>query len=694
MKLPFFLLSLCLSLPSLDAAASTYAVSTVTFEPMYGPADDGSATSSRTSHVIIPLADGSSFVLWTQSSYHFYGGNHYAFIVRADREGRAVSGSMILGDGFPAVTMNETTALMTLSLRACSRFVGCFDFASLYVIDRRNGSISPAILSANNIRPTWNGDAFIVLARTGEHPGYNGPPTYFVATLSAHGELLAKDPHPAWNQQSNVLPAKSGYALITEGERTLHSLSGDILERTPFPGHVIDLEWTGNGSVAILSTGQERQIWRLDSESRPAVNLGTWRRDEAEAVALSGDADEVLAAFSAQGSAHVRRISGDTISSPISVPSPVVQRSGGRYLSTEVRREIPGDVGQVYVRAAETLSALDVSQPQLVSQRARPQEPVALVALGNDTLLAVWSEIVPRAGRVTVGGELLDGEGIVLPIVAATDAAGSERGVVVTGAADAVWMTADLKQMKRIALPDPAVPKNVVASDSGFLIYWTLDRGDGVKQILAARITASGDLADPVGFPVMPTGNNQHDPVIVWTGEQYLLLFAQRYSEPQEMVLTIPLTREGTPVGLPKVIASHLGLTYEGLAFTFRDGRGFAAWTTPLPRGAWIDAQGNRLGGTFEDAGVLLSGECCPRISLIIATPNRFLLLHLDKQYSIPRDPGPIAQSRRSDIVYDAVPIGASVFLFLKLDKNNLELGSTHRAYIQRESDRLRTVRR
>lgn len=703
--------------------ASSFPVADARFEAMLRPAESGGFRYSRATHEIIPLHDGGFFVLWSEKVQSIYINGSATFITRIDARGEPASPTTTLAAGTPRVVMNERVALVAVGEVSCARFAGCSNFASLFVIDRRSGEISRKFLGShprgsqwtNDYRVTWNGTEFVILGQEGRYYQLYGTAVHYVARFDRNGEAITIREREEWPTAIDVLPARSGYATVTRSipaEWALHDDSGTTLAKTTYPGQIIDSVMTEEASFVLVNAGAEDQLWLVDLESRPTSRIAAWSHDEYRAIDLATDSSALLVVLRrADTTTHASAVISSVVTAPVAVPSTTVNRTNHGFAAATIRRDIAGDAGQLYVRTATTLDALDDASSRLASLRAISQTPIAIAA-DRDVVWAVWSE-GGRAllQRVMADGTRLDGDGRGLP-VSPTDIAISGGSVLAAGQAAAVWLTSDLSEERVIALPEPDRPKKITASRDGYLVYWTSVRG-GIRQIAAARISATGHLLDPAGFLVMPTGVDQHDPVIEWTGERYLLLLAQRFSDVQELLLSVTLSPSGTATGEPRTISSHLGVAYQSLAFAFRDGVGLVAFRSGAiapysgvvagERLAWVGANGELLHGTAEDVGIALADYvCCSSGPMsVVATPTRFLVgigstpREIETWFSVARTPngGAVRLPFRAR-VSDAAATATGAWFLVTRTHDDFQYGITSRTYVTYLSDRKRPARR
>ena len=59
---------------------------------------------------------------------------------------------------------------------------------------------------------------------------------------------------------------------------------------------------------------------------------------------------------------------------------------------------------------------------------------------------------------------------------------------------------------------------------TNFLVTWT-DGRDSLEQIYAARVSPSGNVIDPGGFPVLPESDEQISSDIAYDGSNYLVVW-------------------------------------------------------------------------------------------------------------------------------------------------------------------------
>lgn len=59
---------------------------------------------------------------------------------------------------------------------------------------------------------------------------------------------------------------------------------------------------------------------------------------------------------------------------------------------------------------------------------------------------------------------------------------------------------------------------------TNFLVSWT-DGRDSLEQIYAARVSTSGTVLDPGGFPVLPEADEQISANIAYDGTNYLIVW-------------------------------------------------------------------------------------------------------------------------------------------------------------------------
>jgi hypothetical protein len=197
----------------------------------------------------------------------------------------------------------------------------------------------------------------------------------------------------------------------------------------------------------------------------------------------------------------------------------------------------------------------------LISTGEAARHTPAAAPLG-DAFAAVWLErsdathLRLRAGARDLGALSESAHDEVAPTIAS---AGAHALVVWAEACgpivNAAVVTAEGELVRRIALPEPLYPHPNVSpaaawNGNEYLVVW--ERGDiEGEELIAARISSAGDLLDPEPRAVSARSLFPYlNPSIVWTGAEYLLVWAQ-----DGAVQSQRLSRELHPIGAVETIA-------------------------------------------------------------------------------------------------------------------------------------------
>ena len=191
-----------------------------------------------------------------------------------------------------------------------------------------------------------------------------------------------------------------------------------------------------------------------------------------------------------------------------------------------------------------------VSAEHVVSGQVSKQFDAA-VAWNGSLYLVAWTDFRSDhegdlyVGRVTAEGENLDGAGIL------------------------VSAEADLHV-------DPRIGSN---GDDFFVVWRHREGGDG--DVYASRVTASGTVLDPEGFPVSAEPVFEELPVVAWDGDNYLVVWTS-WNERSD-VYGARVTPDGVVVDDPGFVISG-NPWYESVPSVSWDGDNYLV--------AWSDARG------------------------------------------------------------------------------------------------------
>jgi PKD repeat protein len=279
------------------------------------------------------------------------------------------------------------------------------------------------------------------------------------------------------------------------------------------------------------------------------------------AAALAFDGTNYLAAWQdhrsgTAGDIYAARISPagavlDSTGIPVSTQSaaqtnPTIAFNGSAYLIAweDSRNEASTDLDLYGARVSPGGAVLDTSGLALIVAAATQTQP-ALARVGSQYLLA-WqdlraSELDVYAARVDGVGTVLDASGV--PVVAAqgnqslaavasigTNALitwGSDRTADIIGArADTSTALTVLDPSGfTVSLSANSETSPAVAFDgTNYLVVWQDNRGFGF-DLYGVRVSGSGTVLDPAGFPISAANGNQRNPAVAFDGTNYLVVW-------------------------------------------------------------------------------------------------------------------------------------------------------------------------
>lgn len=117
--------------------------------------------------------------------------------------------------------------------------------------------------------------------------------------------------------------------------------------------------------------------------------------------------------------------------------------------------------------------------------------------------------------------------------------------------------------------PNDAFMRAISINGDVALIVWEEGNFDGEKDIIGARVSKSGQLLDPIGFPISLAAGNQYYPAVASDGENFLVVWEDYGPEHNFQVFGarvmasgavldpqgLPISRENEG-GIPKVVSN------------------------------------------------------------------------------------------------------------------------------------------
>jgi hypothetical protein len=252
--------------------------------------------------------------------------------------------------------------------------------------------------------------------------------------------------------------------------------------------------------------------------------------------------------------------------------------------------------------AGIVLDSVGIPIPQAPNLQCAPA-----VAYDGTNFFAVWYDV--RAHGVTARGARMDQSGAIL------DPTGFDIG----------HSAAPLL---------PAEPPGVAFGDSCYLVAWT--RGtSGETDIFAARVTPSGSLLDTLGFPVCSAGYPQEWPRVGFDGNNFLVVWTDYRNMYETDIYAARVSQSGTvldPGGFPVSTASE-SQDYPSVAF---DGTNYLVVWEDDRTSYDGDIYGARVtpgGRVLEPAGIkicdLSPAELYPQV---VAGPDNFLVTWMSQR--------------------------------------------------------------
>src|SRR5687768_218298 len=86
-----------------------------------------------------------------------------------------------------------------------------------------------------------------------------------------------------------------------------------------------------------------------------------------------------------------------------------------------------------------------------------------------------------------------------------------------------------------------------IASDgeSYFVVWEDHRRGGAWSDVYGSRVSAEGEVLDPLGIPIATTSGQESAPTVAWTGSNYLVVWHWSDSPPNGSVVAKRVSRDG-----------------------------------------------------------------------------------------------------------------------------------------------------
>jgi MYXO-CTERM domain-containing protein len=279
------------------------------------------------------------------------------------------------------------------------------------------------------------------------------------------------------------------------------------------------------------------------------------------AAAVAFDGTNFLAAWQdhrsgTAGDIYASRISPagavlDSAGIPVSTQSaaqtnPTIAFNGAAYLIVweDSRNQVSTDLDLYGARVSPGGSVLDTSGLSLIAAAAAQTQP-ALTRVGSQYLLA-WQdmragELDVYAARVNGVGTVLDASGVLVVAapgnqsVAAVASIGTNALITWSGDRTTDIIGARVDTSTALTVLDPSgftvslsanseTSPAVAFNGTNYLVVWQDNRGSGF-DLYGVRVSGSGTVLDPAGFPISAASGNQRNPAVAFDGTNYLVVW-------------------------------------------------------------------------------------------------------------------------------------------------------------------------
>jgi hypothetical protein len=258
------------------------------------------------------------------------------------------------------------------------------------------------------------------------------------------------------------------------------------------------------------------------------------------------------------------------------------------------------------------------------------------VSFDGTNFLVVWQHRLSGPAsdvygtRVSRAGAVLDGTGIAISTAAKDQsqpavAFDGTNFLVVwqdqrSGSASDVYGT----RVSRagVVLNGPGIPISTAAGDQGsvavgfdgtnFLVVWQVrSGGDSDADVYGARVTRAGVVLDEPGIAISVTANEEEGPAVAFDGTNYLVVWADRPTDPfDDNILGARLNRGGVVLDRSGFAIAVIADDQSSPAVAFDGTNYLVVWTENRRSGTGLDIYGARVrpGGAFLDgSGIRIS---------------------------------------------------------------------------------------
>jgi hypothetical protein len=476
------------------------------------------------------------------------------------------------------------------------------------------------------------------------------------ATAGAEPGPAVSDRHPiskpAWgpaygNQIRPALASSGDGFLVAYYDRNLVRATrlgpdGAVVDRLGFTvgviggiadPHPIDVAWNGSAYLVVWTTNTDVVGARvspegkvLDPEAIPIAAASGWQI----APAATSDGHEFLVAWqddrNAQTGLHdiyAARVGGDgQVLDPVGIPvatgnpaelAPAVGWNGSMYL---VGWSVKQDVFESDAMAARvTTEGTVLDEGGFLVSGAPDRQTSPSIASDGTGFFLTWADYRGHQGhlgadvygaRVDAGGHVLDPDGLLLSgrqgapvvdwngsnyLVVWADFTGPVTGALVSSAGEVVDGHVPITGTTQAADLDVAA-----AGDGGWVTTWE-DRY--LDDVVAARLSATGDVLEPGSFVVTTSADFQQGGAIAWNGSTYLAGW-QRDQEDGLPLLAGRLDPDGVPL-------DGVGFRFNGY-FSEQAVPPALSWNGESFLAVWSDSF-SLLGNRVDGDGGVLDGE-------------------------------------------------------------------------------------
>ncbi|HVG63768.1 MAG TPA: Ig-like domain-containing protein [Hyalangium sp.] len=226
--------------------------------------------------------------------------------------------------------------------------------------------------------------------------------------------------------------------------------------------------------------------------------------------------------------------------------NPTIAFNGSTYLIVweDSRNQASTDLDLYGARVSPAGAVLDTSGRALIVAASAQTQP-ALTRVGSQYLLA-WQDL--RDGELDLYAARVDGAGTVLDasgaLVVAAQGNQSLAAVASIGphalitwssdrTADIIGARVDTSTALTVLdpsgftvslSPNSETSPAVAFDGTNYLVVWQDNRGSGF-DLYGVRVSGSGTVLDPAGFPISAASGNQRNPAVAFDGTNYLIVW-------------------------------------------------------------------------------------------------------------------------------------------------------------------------